>query len=334
MSPVYRARPARAGFTLTELLIVILIIAMLIGLLVTALGPAILGGRQAGHAMMLSQIQQGLVARYPDGYPPSMSNDPQTNIQRLLVWLRKEYPQAVRIQNRLAPPQLQTNLGQLTEIPSLGHLDFASMDAAESWVFFLGGMPELVVDAGTGQQGWILTGFANDPTNPFAPRAMNPSRTNVAFAFEQGVLRDLDGDGWPEFYLSETTQAPVVYFRSQDYLDPTRQFTAAYSIPPLMQRIGVAAPYVRAISQTGLEFHNPDTCQLITAGEDGVFGFNPMAAGGAPHPMALQNLQASGHYPPQATLESARILGPGRVSEFDLDNVTNLEGTTIGGMMP
>ncbi|MCW5765989.1 MAG: prepilin-type N-terminal cleavage/methylation domain-containing protein [Phycisphaeraceae bacterium] len=70
------APPARRGFTLIELLVVIAVIALLVGILLPALGSARLAARTAACAARLSQLGRAL-ALYENDYPQTL---PQVRI--------------------------------------------------------------------------------------------------------------------------------------------------------------------------------------------------------------------------------------------------------------
>ena len=75
LSAINRHRPARVrgGFTLVELLVVIVILAVLIGLLVPAINGALRTARKAAVSSEINQLASALAAfksKYGD-YPPS-----------------------------------------------------------------------------------------------------------------------------------------------------------------------------------------------------------------------------------------------------------------------
>jgi len=85
-------RPAKRGFTLVELLIVMLIIGALIGLLVPTIGRAIRTVRSTITRRIIRDIGMGLEAYKKDfGDYPSSDNDksyPRTGAEKLVFYLR------------------------------------------------------------------------------------------------------------------------------------------------------------------------------------------------------------------------------------------------------
>jgi prepilin-type N-terminal cleavage/methylation domain-containing protein len=327
----------RGGFTLTELLLVLMIIAALVGLLLAAIGPALIGTTEARHRMQLDLIKGALVKDYPSGYPPCfgvpVGNGAKGPVDytRFRTFLRKKFPQAAGLHNALASSSVLPQ--QPTNAPA--NLDFATMDAAESWVFWVGGIPQYTNDSTTGLRVATMSGFANDPTNPFRPRFFNngeeKNRTGVAFGFTPGELRDGDGDGWPEYYLAPEHTAPVVYFRSEDYTfrHNNVDYSSAYTPTGGLNRFGVAAPYARPTTGGDVQWFNPDSFQLISAGQDNVYGFHAGVAGSA-SPQALSSLSAADQVPPT---QPRRILA-GQISQLDEDNIVNFGQPTVERNLP
>lgn len=328
----------RGGFTLTELLLVLLIIATLVGLLLAAIGPAVLGTTEARHRMQLDLIKGALATDYKSGYPPCfgvpVGNGAKIPVDyvRFRTFLRKKFPQAAGLHNALA------NGTQLPQQPTNApaNLDFANMDAAESWVFWVGGIPQFTNDSVTGRRVATMSGFATDPTNPFRPRFYNngqeKNRTAVAFGFTPGELRDGDNDGWPEYYLSPEHLAPIVYFRSEDYTYKDtngNEYSSAYSPMGGLNQFGVAAPYARPTTGTEVQWFNPDSFQLISAGQDNVYGFHAGIAGSAA-PQQLSTLSAASQLPPQ----QPRRLQTGQISQLDEDNIVNFGQPTVERNLP
>ncbi len=220
-SPPIRRRPGEGrgprGFTLVELLAVMLILAFLIALLLPAINGALRTAKNAAVGGEINQLAQALnafKAKYGE-YPPSrillvengnygqfMTNTALGTgditigqlAQRSVAALRKYFPRVV----------LNTSSGAVFANNSTLWYDFNGdgclltnctsgvpqayiLQGHECLVFFLGGIP---VQTSTG---YAMTGFGKDPTNPFSNSLVGNSmysnnRQPALFEFNAGQL--------------------------------------------------------------------------------------------------------------------------------------------------
>jgi general secretion pathway protein G len=289
------ARRGRAGFTLVELLMVILIISMLIALLLPAVNAARLRAQETAIKSQIEQLvigQDKFKAQY-GAYPPDPNWPGPTNSApappdgELATALRRAFPRYVWTHNDIT--QLQT------------------LDEAEILVLWLGGRWD----------GVKMVGFNADPrANPFS---VGGQRTTPLVQFDETRLFDADGDGFPEYYPPNTRPqeaAPFVYFAARPnatYLDVNGNvpfYTDPRGIAP-----GLAVPYHRRdpADPNRRRFVNEDTYQLICAGIDNDFGDNGQ---GAPNNRNKFFPEGTGY-------------GPG-----DNDNLTNFSTRKLGEAQP
>ncbi len=321
----------RTGFTMVELLVVILIIAILMALLLPAINAAVIAAKNAQVAAEENNLQTALAdfknkyGEYPPSriilvnsgnYSPSNTAPTATNVvgggtndvtfndlfQRTARAMRKYFPRASGYFNVTGPGLASTWTNNSN--------GYVILEGDECLVFFLGGMPQKL-STGSGS-GWGMTGFNRDPANPFG-YVPNGQRTVPLFEFSPQRLVDLDGDGYPSYVdpLSANNvpsdQRSYAYFSAYgnngydpndvnqgDGTNPTvqhevddngatvsRQFYLSFSV----NSSGTASRYATstapnpytigdpaATSGANTQWVNPQTCQIISAGRDGLWG--------------------------------------------------------------
>lgn len=239
----------RRGFTLVELMVVIVVLALLVALLLPAINGAVRSARNAAVSTEISQLSQAL-AQFKSAhnvYPPSRiilsetgnysMSDLRTSHSQLSTAamsdaeFKKLVNRSVSYLRRIWPKMVLSTSGAPTGIPGGGY-DFNGdgsiggvhvLDGAECLVFFLGGLPGKV---GSGQM--TVTGFSQNPANPAIAESkpMGANRSSPMYDFRGGRLVDnypknnagASGNGFPE-YLDGLTSAeaqPFVYFSSYE----------------------------------------------------------------------------------------------------------------------
>ncbi len=211
-SPPVRRRPGEGrgprGFTLVELLAVVLILAVLIALLLPAINAALRTAKNAAVGGEINQLAQALAQfknQYGD-YPPSrillvesgdyssfMGNAALTSnfnttgagditvgqlAVRSVAALRKFFP---RVALNTTPSGGATGWydfnGDSLGNPASGTTQVYILQGHEALVFFLGGIPQVTSTSGIG-----MTGFCKNPTNPFVgPNATGGGNRQLPF---------------------------------------------------------------------------------------------------------------------------------------------------------
>lgn len=382
-SPASR-RSTRSGFTLVELLTVIVIIGFLVALLMPALASARRRTFEAVTATEIHSLETALeqFRLVYDCYPPSRvvlcedgnyarfsataytlaaAESPAardvsdaTLAQRSIAALRLIWPRFAPS----PPPSGPWPFGFPDYDGDGVQGTYKVLTGDECLVFFLGGIPRAVgqTDASGGVLFTRVTldGLGRDPRNPFAVSAAGsgPSRNPPLFAFKPERLADIDGDGFPS-YLDAMGGSPYAFFRgyagnydpndcnfdagntriAPKYADlcekdatgtvspPTLRFDVAFpgqsgetavSPPPNPYSGSQTASPVAGKTLPG-DFLKPGTFQILSAGQDGLFG-----VGGVYRSAASEPLPADAANTAPATDASLR--------QRERDNIANFQG--------
>jgi prepilin-type N-terminal cleavage/methylation domain-containing protein len=254
----------RSGFTLLELLVVIVVISVLMALLLTVFGGVF---RNVDVTRVKADFTQLDVAMksFESDYgviPPSaivlIENPDPTSTDPDEKW----QPRSKSLLRKMFGPNV--DFSQHVDFNGDGDTtDLLVLTSSECLVFFLGGIrasvayPPTIVPTPLAHNA-TLTGFSGNKEKPFSRGGDN--RIDPPITLDTDRFVDNDGDGMPEYKDAVSTadqSVPMLYASSnngQGYSDTA----------------GSVAHYHQSDGSTAW---NENSFQLISPGEDGEFGF-------------------------------------------------------------
>ena len=203
----------RRAFTLIELMVAIVIIAILLGLLIPAIGSVRQAALRAQVRTEISNLEAAITAFKSDfGIdPPSgiilYESGGATWDQRNKGLIRQMWP--------------QFDFGKDKDINGDGDVvDVITLNAGECLVFFLGGVFEKAPDGSA----FRVYGFSKNPAQPF----LNPGHTSA------DTGNDIDGDGTNGTFQTSLTatnssrRGPYFEFNNGRFVDSDNDFSPEY----------------------------------------------------------------------------------------------------------
>lgn len=302
-SPSVRPSSLRKGFTLVEVLVVIVIIGMLAAIAIPATMNVITKGKMTAmraEAGGLESAVQAYLEKYGD-YPPDFSDWTVVELH-----YRKIFPRIQQSELNRLRLLTDINSGNDTAVtmpsPFPAH-DGARMDRAEALVWSLGGFSSDIQFPFTGQGGPLELVSS---TGTAITYHINTERDNALRDFDAADLdlgtiaagsitptnRYLSSDG--DLFLqvaAASNGAPYVYFDSRTYgFQATYFSTTSTSVESDFNgygstSFGVVRPFLSDVRSNGSpsfatlatalqtwQFVKPDSFQILAPGTDGLFG--------------------------------------------------------------
>jgi len=288
----------RSGFTLLELLIVIVIISVLMGLILVGITGVLRRARIVSVQTEFTQLDQALTTfenRF-NTIPPSFLQIPamggtwdiESRSAVRAIWPQFNFARRGGLDDAIPVP------------PAL------TLNGAECLVFFLGGLESTTNGVGT------TTGFSKDPQLPWT---QSDTPEGPFFEFDSGRFVDTDGDDLFEYVDAIEGQVTPILFLSSRGKRYTESNNAAatddYDV------FGVAANDMQIcyFEADGTTPHRKDSYQLISPGDDGEYG-----PGG---------IYASGQSLADFDIDGDAIINSDEERQAEKDNITNFSDGTL-----
>lgn len=275
-----RDRSHIRGFTLVELLTVVVIIGILIALISAATITARARAREAAIYTQIKQLEAALM-EYKNQFgefPPDFSG-PNRNLD-IERHIRRRWPRfTIDPAAAGSPTPLYETLR--LRLAANYNIDLDALDARSAVVFWLGGLPDIKPGDPPLTPGSVYkpVGFHADEANPIQ---RGEPRAGSLFEFDPTKI------AWQGSPITVMTYVPdtrivsdqvacVAYFRSDRAPDGSRTYATKTNLLP----VG-CVPYRVSTNE---QWRNPDSFQLIHTGMDGSFG-GPRSADPATWPIS------------------------------------------------
>ena len=268
MTTRYAAR--RAGFTMVELLVVILIIAILAGLLLAALGPVRRSMKNTDAATEIGQIDTAYStfkgkfngATIP-AFRPVTPNGSKFRLRKQYDLTDTSLAAEVNFLRSLFPQMSLTDNG----LPAAQVND--QMTPNQMLLFFLAGVDQ--------------RGFSTNAAMPFTPSTGADNRIGPFLEVKANKIvggHYVDPWGTPYAYFARDPSLNNYPHNRKSAAEPGVLISPFATWPDntyvvegtMIAPNGVQAFYTYTSDTTPVKFLNPSTYQIISAGADGVFG--------------------------------------------------------------
>lgn len=267
----------RAAFTLIELMVVVLIIAVLVSMLLAGVSAALRRGPIVQTRVEIGQLEtavQTVITTYRLKYLPSV-----------IKLNEQAYPTGYPNMNTIGTDDYYSTQFLKRMFPRIDFTkthDWNGNNTIDSGNFLLEGPECLVFFLG----GPNNRGFSADPSDPANKVSLQPA----AFTFD--ISRLVLSSRVHTYHVYNNNYGkhalPYLYFSSynsgNDYSGPHNPMTLAYGLVSDCEHSGV---YPYKDPATG-NYINPQTFQIISAGAQGVYGFgntlwSPISGSTDPH---------------------------------------------------
>jgi prepilin-type N-terminal cleavage/methylation domain-containing protein len=331
-------RKDRGGFTLVEMLVVVLIIVILVGLISAVSIRGLHRAKAAAIGMEINQLSMALeqYKQQMGEYPPDFAGlgDSKSAIDlaaknKVLIHLARAFPRFVISGNTITDKW--NNL--VSKVPDFGDTD--DLTPAKALAFWLRGM----IDSAQGK----AIGFSKNPANPFD--MTTPSRIGPFYDFDPGrLVSDINNLSFAQYFppgVPPGSGRPYIYLRAeQGQPEPKREYYiylndgTGYTFKQGDTLPGNIPGFNPYWDQRNMGWVNPASFQILCCGLDGKFGKENVYPTGVVAGAGVPNGTPAGT--PNLTTD---VTGTDSTSfpagNFDhIDDQTNFTRGTIGDDLP
>ena len=311
----HKQNPASRGFTLVEVMVVVVIIGMLAAILVPVLGGIIRRTNEAAVKVEINSLENAIA-----DFKAKYGSDPPDHVhlfENAAGWAA--HPEDRGKINRIWP-RFRFDLARDINVDNDSADEF-HLSGAECLVFFLGGMANRDANGK-----FFMTGFSKNPANPLqrvSSANIDESRDGPFFEFNPNRLVDVEvepgPDGFPEFIDTLANQtAPYLYLSSNG--------GRGYDI----EGGWVFHHHVGLDPDNGIWNRNLPYRQSANGPRWNAKSFQIISPGMGPHERVLPNGTMTNEFCPYGTSEVYAPEDVDSLSANDADNITNF---SAGGRM-
>jgi prepilin-type N-terminal cleavage/methylation domain-containing protein len=301
----------RGGFTLVEILMVIIILGILMALILPAINRAKITANEARVVSEIKQLEAAITA-----FKVEYGVEPPSKISIYTTqagWTADTYSSGI-IKRMWPQFDFTMGAGSGTTFPATWPPQL-NMNSGECLLFFLGGI----------LQNGAPTGFAKNPAYPFSPQASAPNRKGPFLEFDPGRIKDSDGNGIPEFFDPLPNQtSPYLYFSSYEGNGyrvagtvgnielPLISGTSFASLRDVYRTSSSAAtppttPQTTATGSQLLPAQKPQSWQIISPGYDASYGWGGVYNNSATTTLPNNGLNNADDYDNLTNFASGRL---------------------------